>query len=137
MLYTTFNLAKKEDACIASYRKMARDLGGIGKYGPDTPIPLDKILEVCGFDDALWVLRCTTENSDKFSRLLACRFAEEVLPIFEKEHPDDPRPRKAIETARLYANGQATDKELDAAWAAARDAQTKLFSEMLAEHREE
>jgi len=31
---------------------------------------------------------------------LACRFAEHVLPIFEKEFPDDDRPRKAIEAAR-------------------------------------
>jgi hypothetical protein len=48
---------------------------------------------------------------------------ETVLPIFEREYPNDKRPRNAIETARRYANGEATDEELaaarDAVWAAA------------------
>jgi hypothetical protein len=33
---------------------------------------------------------------------LACDYAEHVLPFFEMEFPDDPRPRVAIETAREY-----------------------------------
>jgi len=119
MLYTTGRLAREAGACESRYKKMAKYLGGVRKYGLNTPVALDKILEVCGFDDALWVLRCTTENSDRFNRLLACRFAEEVLPIYEKEYPKDKRPRRAIEVTRLYANGRATDKELAAAWAAA------------------
>ena len=52
-------------------------------------------------------------------RLFACDCAEQALPIYEKDYPDDKRPRKAVETARLFAEGKATQKELDAAWAAA------------------
>ena len=51
-------------------------------------------------------------------RLLACDFAEHVLPIFEKKYPGDPRPYEAIQVARRYADGQATQQELDVAWAA-------------------
>jgi len=42
-----------------------------------------------------------------------------VLPIYEKAYPDDNRPRKAIEIARRFANGEATKNELAAARAAA------------------
>ena len=59
-------------------------------------------------------------------RLFACGCAERVLPIFERERPGDARPRAAIETARRYANGEATREETaaagDAAWDAARAA---------------
>ena len=55
-------------------------------------------------------------------RLFACDCAEQVLPLFERDYPEDKRPRVAIETARRFANGKATREELDAAWAAALDA---------------
>jgi len=95
-------------------------MGGIAKYGKDTPIPLSEILSVCGLDDALWALRAIVEPADREIRLLACDFAERVLPIFEKLYPNDKRPRAAIETARRYANGEATIEELNAARSAAR-----------------
>ena len=54
--------------------------------------------------------------------LAACACAEEVLPIFEQKHPEDKRPRKAIEVARLWVEGKATRAEVrqaaDAAYAA-------------------
>ena len=56
--------------------------------------------------------------SNREARLFACDCAERVVHLCG----DDPRPRAAIETARRYANGQATDEELVAAWDAARDA---------------
>jgi hypothetical protein len=49
---------------------------------------------------------------DRTARLLACDFAEHVLPIFEKHRPDDMRPRNAVAMARRFANGEATAKEL-------------------------
>jgi len=55
-------------------------------------------------------------------RLLACDIAESVLPIWEKAHPDDPRVRECIVTARKFALGLATERERDAAQAAARAA---------------
>jgi hypothetical protein len=60
--------------------------------------------------------------NERTARLFACDCAERVLPLFEKKWPGDTRPREAIEVARRFANGEATDSErpaaLDAAWSA-------------------
>ena len=62
--------------------------------------------------------------SDVAARLFACACVEHVLPRHKKEYPDDKRPRKAIETARAFVRGDATQKELDAAWVWAKMAWT-------------
>lgn len=49
------------------------------------------------------LLRQVTTWNDKTARLFAYDCAEHVLPLFEKEYPDDKRPRQAIEVARRYA----------------------------------
>jgi len=68
--------------------------------------------------------------NDKNARLFVVKCAKRVLPIFEKEYPNDKRPRIVIEKARLFALGEISKEELavaraaagDAAGAAARDA---------------
>lgn len=45
-------------------------------------------------------------------RLLACDYAEHVLPLWERVYPSDLRPRQVIETARRFVNGVATREEL-------------------------
>ncbi|MFG6200538.1 putative immunity protein [Nonomuraea sp. JJY05] len=53
---------------------------------------------------------------------VAC--ARPALTIFERERPDDRRPRDAIETAQMFADGAKRSKALrDSAWAAMRAAQ--------------
>jgi hypothetical protein len=82
------------------------------------------LVDICDLDippaDIFWVV--TLFLPDRENRLFAVWCAERVLPIFETRYPDDKRPRMAIETARRYANGEATKDELnrarDAAWAA-------------------
>jgi len=49
--------------------------------------------------------------------IAACDCAELSLPIFEKKYPNDKRPRIAIETARKWAIGKATIKEVRSAYA--------------------
>lgn len=115
---TSFRLLHDARACKERYRFLAKALGGIKAYGRDTPITLLQILNINGLDDALWALRACPD-SDTFARLLACDYAEHVLPIFETRYPDDDRPRKAIAVSRRYARGAATDAELVAAWYAA------------------
>jgi len=128
MLYTTFDRAKKAGACEASYRRYGKHVGGIARYGRHKPIPLTEIADVLGIEDALWSLDCTQdkEKADLTSQMLAVDFADHVLHIYEETYPDDDRPRKAIEAARLYIQGEisdaAWDAARDAAWAAARDA---------------
>jgi len=68
------------------------------------------------------VIRKLDTWNKRTARLFACDCAEQSLQYYENEYPDDKRPREAIETARKYANGEATQNELDAARAAARDA---------------
>lgn len=133
MLHTTFAKAKEANACIESYKKMAKHLGGVRKYGNDTPIPLDTVLDVLGVDDTTWCLRCTIENSRKLAIEFNCRCAEHVLHYFEDKYPEDKRPRLAIEAARkcitdkrpaagaTSAAGDAA-RAASAAWAAAGDA---------------
>ena len=80
------------------------------------------------FQQIRLIRKCEGWN-EKTARLFACDCAERVLPIYEKKY-NDPRPRNAINTARLFAEGKATREELaaardaawDAAWAAAWDA---------------
>ena len=111
-------------ACKPRYKTLAKTLGGIRKYGKDTPIPLSTILESNGMEDVWWVLdwmKLTPEQERDF-RLLACDFAEIALPIFEDALPSDKGPRECIDVARRYAYGQATMDELLAAYSAARSA---------------
>ena len=61
--------------------------------------------------------------NERAARLFACDCAEHVLHIFEDAYPDDTRPRQAVETARRFANGQATQSELGAARTTARTAE--------------
>ena len=115
---TSFRLLHDAGACKERYRFLAKALGGIKAYGVNTPITLLQILDINGFDDALWALRAC-DDAETFSRLLVCDYAEHVLHIFEAKYPDDDRPRKAIAVSRRYARGEATDAELSAAWSAA------------------
>ena len=58
--------------------------------------------------------------------LWATDCAEHVLPYFEKKHPKDDRPRKAVEAGRAWVRGEVAISEARAtafaAHAAARDA---------------
>jgi len=70
------------------------------------------ILESNGLDDALWALQALPPEHDNAVRLLACDFAERVLRLVPES---EDRPRQAIDTARRFARGEATRKELKAA----------------------
>ena len=117
---TTLAEIKKHDPYESVWKKLLKNLGGIRKYGKDTPLTLLQILDSNGLDDALWALRAFGDK--RFARLLVCDYAEHVLHLFKAEYPEDKRPQQAIEVSRKYANGKATSEESDAAWAAARDA---------------
>ena len=120
MIYTTFALCKAASTCKESYLKFRRHK--VGRKWPLTkPFALTEVLDVLGLDEALWCLRCTTDQvaADKLARLYACDCAERVLPLYERQYPGDMRVRDCIAVVRRYANGQATREELTAARAAA------------------
>ena len=60
------------------------------------------------------LLRLCEQWTERTARLFACDCAERVLPS-----DADPHSRDAIAVSRRYAEGDATDAELAAAWAAA------------------
>ena len=66
------------------------------------------------------LLEC--RNIERELRLFAADCAEHVLHIFEREYPNDYRPRLAIQAARDFVNGKIDAAARDAAKEAARDA---------------
>jgi len=128
---TTLNLIRLCQPCEESWKTL---LTFLNKTEADhEELSIRTILDACGVSDAIWALRAV-DGHDKEIRLFACDCAESVLHIFESEYPNDNRPKMVIETARRYANGQATKQELNvdgsaawnaawnAAWSAAKDA---------------
>lgn len=118
MDYTTLNKIRRNDPCADGWEKLLKTLDK--KKADDEPLSFLTILESNGLDDAIWAL-VAHEDQNKV-RKFACDCAEHVLHIYEKQYPDEKRPRQAIEVARKHSDGQASDEELAAAWAAAWDA---------------
>ena len=125
-LWTTLNEILQYDPCgqepdddgsLEGFLLLKQTLGP--DYGDDTPITLIQILESNGVADAIWALRCGMD--ERFARHLACDFAEHGLPIYEAKYPGDNRPCNVIDVSRRFADGNATEEELSATWAA-RDA---------------
>jgi hypothetical protein len=56
-----------------------------------------------------------TDSDHYLLALWAAACAEHVLHLFESAHPDDPRPRQAIEHARAWVRGEVTMMESRAA----------------------
>ena len=135
-LTTTFTLLRQADACTEGYRTLAKHLGGVTKYGADTPIDLLTILDSNGLLDTMWCLRATQQEADALTvaRLFAIDCAESALPIFEAKYPNDQRPRQAIQAAKDYMAGKITREALyAAAYAAAeRQRQTTALRRRLA-----
>jgi hypothetical protein len=56
-----------------------------------------------------------TDSDHQLLALWAASCAEHVLHLFESAHPDDPRPRQAIEHARAWVRGEVKMMESRAA----------------------
>jgi hypothetical protein len=73
-------------------------------------------------DDSTTIELSRSELREVASYAVAC--ARPALAIFERERPNDQRPRAAIDAAQAFANGGERTKTLrDSAWAAHRAAQ--------------
>jgi hypothetical protein len=118
-MQTTLNKIKSHSPCEDGWKKLLNYLNKT--EADDEVLELRTILESNGLDDTIWVFRAV-EEKDKEIRLFAADCAELVLPIYEKQYPNDDRPRKAIQAARDYANELISAEELDAARDAAWDA---------------
>lgn len=126
-LFTTLNIIRDHFPCSGSWQKALKLLGKT--KADDEPLSFEWILENLGLDDALWGLRAVSEENeterDRLARMFACDCAERVLVCWYKHYPKDHRPKEAICVARKFAQGEASQEELDAAraaWDAARAA---------------
>jgi hypothetical protein len=117
---TTLSAIRKHSPCEDGWENLLKYLGKT--KADDEPLKFSTIVESNGVDDALWCLRSLGEDHYGKIRLLAADCAESVLHIYEKEFPNDDRPRNAIEAARGFANGKITEEELIAAAGAVRGA---------------
>jgi len=88
-------------------------------------VSLLDILESNGIADAFWALQCW--GFDDYCLLLA-DVTESVLHIWEKEYPDDDRPRKYIEGIRLFYDEKITAERLNKLYTSAKEARDRAFS---------
>ena len=77
--------------------------------------------EKCAVRQAKLIRKIETWN-DWTVRIFAADCAERALPIFERQYPDDKRPRACIQATRDFAEGKITAQKLGAAAAGAADA---------------
>jgi len=94
-------------------------------YSDETPLTLSKILELTSISPCLWAFQyfdeCHHEVLKKIAVELAIYCAADVLPIFEKEYPNNEIPRKAIAAARAWLDDPNDETAKAAAHAAAAD----------------
>lgn len=110
MIYTTLNKIRVCSPCSDGWEKLLKNLGKT--KADDEPLSMLEIIKSNGFDDAVWSLRAF-EGIDSDARLFAVACARRVQHLMT-----DPASIKALDVAERYANGQATEHELFAAWAA-------------------
>ena len=114
MITTTLNRIRAHSPCETSWKKL---LKGLRKTkADDKPLRYSTIVRICGIEDAIWA--CVAEpQHDREWRLFAVWCARQVQHLMT-----DKRSIAALDVAERFANGEATQTELDAAWAAARAA---------------
>ena len=123
----TLDDLRKAGACVSGYNSLVRAIQGRAFSDEDArrsgyirfvhkgAISIRYIVDSNGMDDALWALRCIDNaDNDKDLRLFAVWCASQVEHLM-----CDQRSTNALDVAERHANGQATNDDLDEAWAAA------------------
>jgi hypothetical protein len=113
---TTLNAIREHSPCASGWTKLLKTLNKTSADGDE--VTIEQILDSNGLDDALWCLRAVS-GRDKEIRLFAVWCARQVQHLMTDE-----RSLKALDVAEAFANGNATEDELQdartAAWTAAR-----------------
>lgn len=102
---TSFELLCKAKFKKERYRRLAKALGGIRNYGRNAPIPLLKVLDVCGLYNAIWALRACP-HSEKFALEFAYDCAEHALRFRNDQL------NQVLEVARRITFDKATADEI-------------------------
>jgi hypothetical protein len=109
---TTLNEIRKHKPCEDGWEKLLKHLGKT--KADDEPFPMSVILDSNDLDDCLWAMRCRPDL-DSLWRLYAVDCARQVQHLMTDQRSID-----VLDVAERYALGEASDKELEAAWEAAR-----------------
>lgn len=124
----TLKVLRQEKACIAGYNKVVcglqgqpftnkhRNMKSYIRFAYKEPISLSFILENNGLNDALWAMHCIKDAYRDIS-LFSVWCARQVQHLMR-----DSRSTNALDVIERFANGKATKEELEAAIAAAWDA---------------
>jgi hypothetical protein len=104
---TTLNKIKAHSPCSSGWKKLLKNLGKT--EADNAPLALTTILESNGIDDALWCLRAV-DGREREMRLYAIDCARSVQHLMT-----DKRSFAALDVTENFANGLATQVELDAA----------------------
>jgi hypothetical protein len=111
ILNTTLEKIREHSPCRDGWSKLLKHLG---KTAADNePLAIATIIDANGLDDALWCLRAVSGH-DREIRLFGVWCARQVQYLMK-----DPRSIASLDVAERFANGEAREKELDAACAAA------------------
>jgi len=130
MLYTTYNLAVKHNACERALKAWDKHVRGMEKFGVDTQIPLTDVLDVLGIDDCLWAFR--TVQDEEAADTIAVKFliaiADRMIIHLESKYPGDKRPCQAIEALRVYLSNPSREAAyaVDSAYSEARKAKLSI-----------
>jgi len=108
---TTLNKIRAKSPCRNGWSKLLEHLNKT--KADDEPLDLLVVLKSNGLDDALWCLRAV-DGYEREIRLYAVWCDRQVQHLIT-----DRLKLEAIDVAERYANGNATDKELTDALAAA------------------
>ena len=111
-LITTLNKIQMRHPCSNGWKKLLKYLGKT--VADDESLPFSVILDSNGLEDALWCCHTAPEHN-RVWRLYAVWCARQVQHLMT-----DQRSLNVLDVAERHVNGQATDKELSAAWAAAK-----------------
>jgi hypothetical protein len=103
---TSLNKIRLNSPCKEGWTKLLKYLGKV--QADDVELDLLTVLESNGLVDALWCLQAV-DGYDREKRLLAVAFAREVQHLMT-----DPRSIAALDVAERFANGEATQEELNA-----------------------
>ena len=129
-MHTTLNKILEHEPCNQSGDiedgGWALLLHNLGKTKPDNRrLSFRRIIKSNGIKDAIWALR--TLNYIDY-----CMFNHDVAMLvidnYEREFPNDDRPRKAIEAVKLLKKGKINKKQLETARSAAESAASSACS---------
>lgn len=117
-MFTTLNkIISNDNFYNENKEKWGELLKNLGKTEPDDePLSLSTILESSGIDVALWCLSCI-DGYDREIRLLAVEFARGVQHLVK-----DQTIISALDIVEKYANGLASEQELNSAQSDAKNA---------------